>query len=177
MPDVLCDELIDYFNYNQKYLKEGVVGKGSNRNVFDKEEKESLELMISSGNLDGVIGVYRKYLQEVLNNYLTKYERADMVCDFNINHAYNFQMYPKSGGFKKWHCENSGPSSMHRHLVFMTYLNDVADGGTEFMYQNIKTKAEKGLTLIWPTIWTHTHKGVVSHTKEKYIITGWYSFS
>ena len=33
----------------------------------------------------------------------------------------------------------------------MTYLNDVKDGGTEFMYQNIKTQAEKGLTLIWPS--------------------------
>ena len=58
----------------------------------------------------------------------------------------------------------------------MTYLNDVKDGGTEFLYQNLKTKAEKGLTLIWPSAWTHTHKGIISPTKEKYIITGWYAF-
>ena len=59
----------------------------------------------------------------------------------------------------------------------MTYLNDVSDGGeTAFLYQNVKVKPEKGLTLIWPAEWTHTHKGMVSMTQTKYIITGWYSF-
>ena len=58
----------------------------------------------------------------------------------------------------------------------MTYLNDVDDGGTEFKYQNITTPAKKGLTLIWPTHWTHTHRGQVSNTKIKYITTGWFDF-
>ena len=58
----------------------------------------------------------------------------------------------------------------------MTYLNDVKDGGTEFLHQNITTPAKKGLTLIWPAFWTHTHRGVISKTKEKYIVTGWINF-
>jgi hypothetical protein len=65
-----------------------------------------------------------------------------------------------------------------RHLVFMTYLNDVTDaGGTEFLYQGITVQPRKGLTLIWPADWTHHHRGVVSPTQEKYIITGWFSFT
>jgi hypothetical protein len=32
----------------------------------------------------------------------------------------------------------------------MTYLNDVDDGGTDFLYQKLTTPAKKGLTLIWP---------------------------
>ena len=68
------------------------------------------------------------------------------------------------------------PSAI-RHLAFMTYLNDVQDeGGTEFYYQRLKSPARKGLTLIWPVDWTHLHRGVVSPTEEKYIITGWFSF-
>ena len=59
----------------------------------------------------------------------------------------------------------------------MTYLNDVEDGGTEFYYQKLKTKAKKGLTLIWPTDFTHTHRGIVSKTKEKYIVTGWFTLT
>ena len=63
-----------------------------------------------------------------------------------------------------------------RHLVFMTYLNSVDDGGeTEFLHQNIKVKPKKGLTLIWPADWTHTHRGVVSPSQDKYILTGWYN--
>ena len=89
------------------------------------------------------------------------------------------QKYPLNGGFHQWHCERS--SSLHpsvsRHLVYMTYLNDVEDGGeTEFFYQKIKVKPEKGLTIIWPADWTHTHRGISSKTETKYIITGWLQF-
>ena len=58
----------------------------------------------------------------------------------------------------------------------MTYLNNVKDGGTEFKYQNITAPAHKGLTLIWPAIWTHTHRGQISQTESKTIITGWFSY-
>jgi hypothetical protein len=34
----------------------------------------------------------------------------------------------------------------------------------------------KGLTLIWPAIWTHPHRGVVSPTQTKYIATGWWMY-
>ena len=59
----------------------------------------------------------------------------------------------------------------------MTYLNDVEDGGeTEFKLQNLKIKAEKGKTVIWPVDWTYTHRGIISPKQEKYIVTGWYDF-
>ena len=65
----------------------------------------------------------------------------------------------------------------NRHLVFMTYLNDVNNGGeTEFLNQRIKFKPQKGLTLVWPADWTHSHRGLVSLTETKYITTGWLNF-
>ena len=65
---------------------------------------------------------------------------------------------------------------LHRILIFMTYLNTVKDGGTFFKYQKLKIPAKKGLTLIWPSDWTHTHKGEISKTKEKFIVTGAFGF-
>ena len=60
----------------------------------------------------------------------------------------------------------------------MTYLNTVREGGsTYFNHYDLEIQPQKGLTLIWPADWTHTHRGLVSQTKEKYIITGWYSFN
>ena len=52
--------------------------------------------------------------------------------------------------------------------------NDIPDGGgTEFkFYPDFKVNAKKGLSLMWPTDFTHTHRGVVSEY-EKYIVTGW----
>ena len=65
--------------------------------------------------------------------------------------------------------------SANRHLVFMTYLNDVFDeGGTEFFYQKIKAQPRKGLTLIWPVDWTHLHRGIaVERGKHHH---GWFDF-
>jgi hypothetical protein len=58
----------------------------------------------------------------------------------------------------------------------MTYLNTVTDGGeTEFFWQKIKVKPEKGLTLIWPSDFTHTHRGIPSPSQKKYIVTGWFN--
>ena len=80
-------------------------------------------------------------------------------------------------GFYKWHMENVGKNdSLYRHLVFMTYLNTLDDAGTEFYYQKTTTPCEKGLTIIWPATWTHTHRGVTNYKGEKSIITGWFSF-
>jgi hypothetical protein len=60
----------------------------------------------------------------------------------------------------------------------MTYLNDVTDDGeTEFYYQQVKFQPKKGLTVIWPADWTHTHRGIASMTQDKYIVTGWYNFT
>ena len=60
-----------------------------------------------------------------------------------------------------------------RVLVFMTYLNDIADGGTLFAEQELYVPALKGLTLIWPAGFTHPHKSQVTYSSEKSIITGW----
>ena len=84
-----------------------------------------------------------------------------------------------SEGYHNWHCE-SGSSLYDRTtiLAWMVYLNDVEDGGgTEFKYQGLRHNAKKGKTLIWPSDFTHTHRGVISQTKEKYIVTGWYTYT
>jgi len=44
------------------------------------------------------------------------------------------------------------------------------------MYQGKEVKPKKGLTAIWPTDFTHTHRGVVSPTQRKTIATGWFNF-
>ena len=63
----------------------------------------------------------------------------------------------------------------NRALVYMTYLNTVTDQGeTEFKYQKTKYKPVKGKSLIWPTDFTHTHRGIPSPTQEKWIATGWF---
>jgi len=169
----VCDEI------RESYLKMPNMFKtaGSfNFGQIDSKIKQSLDFFISPNHLTSPLYEYRKELQKCLNLYTKRYPETISLSKFNITGNYNLQHYPVNGGFKEWHYERTGLNNSTRVLVFMTYLNDVKDGGTFFKYQNLKIPAKKGLTLIWPSEWTHTHKGEVSSTKEKIIITGWYNF-
>ena len=87
---------------------------------------------------------------------------------------FNIQKYDDGGHFRKLHAERTSLHTLHRVFAWMTYLNDVPEGGeTEFPMYGLKIKPEKGKTLIWPAEWTHAHKGAVVAKGNKYIITGW----
>ncbi len=94
----------------------------------------------------------------------------------------NVQRYVQaSGGYHHWHSEiypqNASCESLHRALLFQFYLNDVAEGGeTEFLYQQRKVQARQGRLIIAPAGFTHSHKGHVATSRDKYIATSWILF-
>ena len=99
---------------------------------------------------------------------------------YNLQHnlktyiANNIQYYKPGAAYFDLHYERN-LNYPNRQLVYMMYLNTIKDnGGTEFPYQNITLSAIKGDLYIWPADFTHPHKGIVSPTQEKYIVTGWF---
>lgn len=175
LPNDITDNMLNYFKTNKQRAIPGSFYDTIKGNKIDNDIKESLDYSISAEANHWPIYDYRMCLQECLKKYTERYPELDTLSHFNILEHYNIQYYPVGGGFKEWHSERSSFQQSDRILVFMTYLNNVEDGGTEFKYQNFKSPAKKGLTLIWPTDWTHTHRGIISKTKEKYIVTGWYN--
>ena len=198
IPEEVCDNLISFFIDcrvrvshvsdeilekdgdvkidNGLILRKGNIGKDSKIN---KDTKDSVDLSIEFGANNykhKPITEYGKHLHQCLNNYEQKYEYVKGMDRYTITENMNIQHYKAGGGFKKWHFENTAIESMSRKLVFMTYLNNVENGGTEFYYQDIKCPAKKGLTLIWPADWTHTHRGIIDESNEKMIITGWFNY-
>ena len=169
----ICDKLIKHYNSQQK--TPGVCNAG-----VDKSIKDSLDvtLTLSEAQFYEEFKDYFSYLQECLEIYKNKYHFCDKtVTEFAIDDGFNIQKYAPGGGYPAWHCEKADLKSSNRHLVWMTYLNDVKQGGeTEFYYQKLKVKPEKGLTLIWTADWTFTHKGHTTIDEDKYIITGWYHY-
>lgn len=80
-------------------------------------------------------------------------------------------------GFHEWHCEKASLNDRNRLLAFMVYLNDVEEGGeTEFLYQHKRIKPEAGKLLMWPSQFTHTHRGNPPLSNVKYILTGWVEY-
>ena len=172
----ICDRVVDFYKEDNYFpVTQGLSSSGQ----VNTKQKESFDKSISHVTKDQRLVNYFDALSEVVKLYTEKYIWCDITESWGIVEHVNIQHYPPNGGFKVFHFERNGKLvSMNRHLVFMTYLNDVSDAGeTEFYYQKLKVKPQKGLTLVWPVDWTHTHRGVPSPTQEKIIITGWYSFN
>ena len=171
----VCEDLIKFFEKNKKRQIKGMIG-GARPTQINHKIKKSIDMSIHG--FDSIFDAYNEELQKCLNKYSERYpEVAKEYASFNSTiEKYNIQKYKPGDGFYEWHCERNTGWFGKRCLVFMTYLNDVTEGGTEFKYQKLKTDAKCGLTLIWPTDFTHMHRGVISKNETKYIITGWYGY-
>jgi hypothetical protein len=169
----ICDDLIKLHTNSQTV--DGVCGRG-----VDKKTKDSKDLQLRPQEIKFYIELksYFDELENIIEIYKTKYKYCSYdLCGWQIDDNFNIQKYSPTQGYHAWHCEKSNLGTARRHLVFMTYLNDVKEGGeTEWFYQKLKVKPEKGLTIIFPTDWTFTHKGYTTIDEDKYIITGWYHF-
>ena len=91
----------------------------------------------------------------------------------------NAQKYQKNeGNYKYWHSEifpqQGHNDALHRTLLILLYLNDVEEGGeTDFYYQNKSIKPKAGSMIIAPCGFTHTHRGNIPISSNKYVLTSW----
>ncbi|MEL7798164.1 2OG-Fe(II) oxygenase [Idiomarina loihiensis] len=105
-------------------------------------------------------------------------EMAIMQKLFRVG-AIQMQRYRKGeGNYNYWHCEafpqKGSTEPLHRALLFMYYLNDVDEGGeTDFYYQERSLKPKAGQMVIAPAYFTHTHRGRIPVSNDKYILTSW----
>ena len=181
MPEEVCDSVVDVLNSEQEKMVDGKIflfNEGNDQGDGPRPDwKKCKELFIQSNEF-GKIQKYIENLSVCLELYKERYSHCDDVAFYGLNNTdIKIQHYMPGDGFYKWHCENAGYGvNLYRHLVFMTYLNTLDNAVTDFYYQKTTTPCEKGLTLIWPAAWTHTHRGVTNYKGEKTIITGWFSF-
>jgi hypothetical protein len=163
----ICDSLIDYHNSNP------------NKSVVNVSYKSCEETYINLNDPPQCVENYVRQLESVCDRYKERYAFCNEGPYWAITEGIKIQKYNPCEAYHGWHFERDavGDKEVRRHLAFMTYLNTVEDAGeTEFYYQYDRFKPRKGLTLIWPAEWTHTHRGIPSLTETKYILTGWYNY-
>tara|TARA_B100001287_G_scaffold122592_1_gene103375 strand:+ start:3282 stop:3857 length:576 start_codon:yes stop_codon:yes gene_type:complete len=107
--------------------------------------------------------------------YRKKYESLGAVMQHSPK-GMSVQKTLPHQGYHAWHSENADLSSSSRILAYTVYLNGVEEGGeTEFLYQGVKIKPAPGKLSIFPTSFTHPHRGNPIYKGVKYIVTGWYT--
>lgn len=153
--------------YDSLIANPGITGTGVN-----KEKKHSFDVTIVPNQCLSI----QSEVEAIKNIYIDYYSLQQHIPKLFMTELFNIQKYPVNGAFHAIHADRGYNNDRYRELVWMTYLNDVYDGGeTEFMFYNLKIKPRKGLTLIWPAGWTHMHRGLPSEKSEKMIVTGWFS--
>lgn len=173
-PDTsFCDDFIEYFQTaNNKH--EGWSSDNPEDKV-DKSRKDSLDCFLDDTRLKEK---YDVVLQDCVDEYIKQYSYSAAYGPWNVRDLHKIQYYKPGGHYIQWHTERFKATEPYvsRYLVYITYLNDVTDEGeTEFFYQKLKVKPQKGLTIIWPADWMFTHRGLPSPTQDKYIVTGWFN--
>ena len=172
----LCDEIIAYYEKNKQKQFQGVTSGGMNLATKDRRD---ITLTPQELNLpeNEIYKIYFQSLFECYKDYNLQWPFLSEIVNHLDIGSFNIGKYEPGQHFQKIHCERTSLSTLHRLFAFMTYLNDVEDGGsTYFNHYDLDIKPTKGLTLIWPAEWTHSHKGNVLKTGVKYIITGWLTF-
>ena len=175
----VTDGILDFYNTQtifEKWPGETIADVGGG--LVDPSIKDSMDNPVFIGITDTRVRDFTGEVNRVMNNYVDKFPLCAKTNGWKMEEFFNLQYYKPGGGYHMWHCErqSSSRSNTYRHMVWMTFLNDVPDGGTEWFHQDLYIPAQKGLTVIWPADWTFHHKGRKSETSDKTIATGWYHF-
>tara|TARA_R100000406_G_scaffold86617_1_gene70726 strand:- start:27 stop:602 length:576 start_codon:yes stop_codon:yes gene_type:complete len=171
-----CKYIIDYMNTSD-LMKAGNVSTPEGGGVVENY-KISTEMGIDIQEINPINDIISSSLLFQINKYKELHPQLEQLAKWGVQEKYNLQKYEPNQAYFKLHCENAGlVDGMKRVLAWMFYLNTVTDdGGTYFDNYDLTLNAVEGRCVIWPAYWTHMHRGIVSKTESKYIVTGWFSF-
>jgi len=169
----LCDDVIRRFENSPDQHMVGRLGQRAN---IDSSVKKTTDVPVS-GN---------PHWQDVDKQLFASLGRTLRVFreDYTFfrnpfkDTGYHLQRY-LPGEYYDWHVDGGSHDFSYRQLVALWYLNDVEGSGgeTEFLYQQIKIRPERGKLLIFPPFWTHEHRSTELQRGSKYIATTWLSFA
>jgi len=174
LPAPLCDDMIARFEKSTTDQFQGRIGQGA---AQDNSVKKTTDLLVSGNenwkdvdnNLFRSMSIAIKEFREAYPYFKGPFK--DM--------GYGIQRY-NPGEYYHWHIDGGSHDFSQRQLVALWYLNDVPEGcggETEFLFQNIKIKPEKGKLILFPPFWTHEHRAVTLKEGVKYIATTWIVFA
>lgn len=140
--------------------------------AVNHEKEDSFDMSLSMK----VMEKYNQLTALCYNEYIKKFGYLHHIP----GHQYtvNLQRTQPGQGYHVWHSEVEALQYTTRYLVTMVYLNTVIEGGeTEFKYQHRRVQPKNGRVVIWPSQWTHVHRGNPPLKGNKYIATSWIHYT
>ena len=154
----LCQDIIE--KYQNKVIK------GETHTGYDHHIMQNDDTLINEQ-------LYKK-LPSAVKNYLKLYPESNLTdSKWNLQEV-RFKHFKPGYFYSKWHSEVSYYSP-NRILNMMIYLSE-HNCGTEFFDGSV-IKSEIGRLTIFPSYFTHTHRGqICPENKNRYILGGYFTF-
>lgn len=173
LPPVFCDAVIERFEAQPEYQYAGRVGQ---LRTEDPGVKRTTDLVVSNkADWKDVDRMFFGSLAAAIKEFRETYPYFKGPFK---DEGYQIQRY-RPGEYYHWHVDGGSHELSQRQLVALWYLNDVPGPGgeTEFLYQDVAVRPERGKLVLFPPFWTHEHRAAVIRTGVKYIATTWVVFA
>lgn len=176
--DEFCNQIIEWFENAQK---QGMTLTRQEHDQVSKLSKEDTAAYLGTmpfihTNKELVNEFNRVFWGVCYKDYAEKFS---ILQEVGPHHSYTnkIQKTQPGQGYHLWHCEEASRETSNRLLTWSLYLNDEFEAGeTEFLYQQYRYKPVKGDIIIFPSAFTHTHRGNPPIGGNKYIMTGWIEY-
>ena len=179
-----CERLIKWFEYikttgvttdRQKHEKVKKIDKDSEL-YFIENTPDITDITVLETNFQ-ILQEYNEAFIKCYDKYKAKYGILEGIGFHKLSPSVKIQKYKPSQGYHVWHCDSTNTTNCRRIIVCMLYLNDVEEGGeTEFLHQSKRVKPQQGTMMLFPSAWTHTHRGNPPLKGDKYIVNTWLEF-
>lgn len=180
-PD-FCSGLIDFFKWskenNKTWRRSEASGNQKNDESCCLNPVAQSEINFTLSHLTGYVREFNEvFWDQCYTDYRNKYDTLNSFASHTIL-SYKLQETKPTEGYHIWHAEQDCIEHSRRIAAYIVYLNDVKEGGeTEFLYQAKRVAPTRGTLVIFPSSYTHTHRGNPPLTNTKYILTGWVEFA
>ena len=180
-----CEDLIEWFEYNN------TGGSGGRKNTESRQEHEGVSKTHKDSEIywlgynnrmlsrnDILLAEFNKIVWKAYAKFKTVYGAGlDQLGIHKLSASIKIQRYKPTQGYHVWHPEVTSQQTAGRILVCLLYLNTVEEGGeTEFLYQKMRVPAVQGTLAMFPTTWTHLHRGNPPLKGNKYVMNTWLEF-
>jgi hypothetical protein len=172
LPRAMCTQMIDSFNTLARFHVPN--GRGHRAGLEDSAWQELNITPISDE-------AFRGFFMREMDTWLARYNerlglpiavpwrpKIDDLC---------IKRYRADAGERFQPHFDSLDEKAGRYLVFLWYLNDVAEGGeTEFCNLGLRVAPRAGRLLMFPPFWMFQHAGLAPRSNDKYIISTYLMF-
>lgn len=174
-----CQQLIDHYNkLSQANLSFTRVDLRDSPN-HKKADSAVFVLDANSVRITPDMGFLNFFLDRLWMCY-SEYTKKYSVLEAASNHQVRSMKIQKTlpgEGYHVWHFESDTLEHSARIITWGLYLNTIEQGGeTEFLYQSLRIPATEGTLVMWPSTYTHVHRGNPPLSGEKYLLTGWIEY-